>query len=536
MRLRLVLLLFLHLPLAIPFVLQWKSKTLRCTGGNELLRLKLSPKPETQFCWDDMIVKLQVFYEAHGTSDVKAHEDEELFEWCKRLRNRYTGKRISRLPESRRQQLEQVRFAWNLKDLQWKQRFDELAAFVGQHGHSRVSRSHSTLGMWVASQRRLKREHRLKPERNEALSSIGFWESRKRLASKKKKKTRRKRRKWGDMIVRLEEYYQQQGHVIVRKEEDADLFEWCRSIRTNHGYSDPAGSSLSLERQQQLKKVNFCWNVREGVWQQRFAELCEFQAAHGHCYVPNNHPTLGNWVSNQRQNYRFLLRGQNSTITPARLQALESIGFLDTCQSQEDLWNQRCKELQEFYQTYNHSNVPAYYAANYQLGQWVSNQRLFHKRYMAGESSPLTLERIQVLDKLDFSWNLHERKWSSMLDRLQRYQEDHGHLKIDKENFDLRVWLAVQRHAYSRMTQNRTSSMTESRQSALEAIPGFEWHAFPRRSDTGPSDDDWNELFDQLREKDLTVSTWLDIQYRQSDDKEVYTEEDLLDLWNSEED
>ena len=85
---RLFLLLLLHAPFGIPFVLQLQRNQCRRTLENGPLHSNksLEPKRKTRLRWDDMIVKLERFYETHGISLVKKDDDEELFEWCKRIR------------------------------------------------------------------------------------------------------------------------------------------------------------------------------------------------------------------------------------------------------------------------------------------------------------------------------------------------------------------------------------------------------------------------------------------------------------------
>ena len=90
----------------------------------------------------------------------------------------------------------------------------------------------------------------------------------------------------------------------------------------------------------------------EKIWEERYDELCLFQAIHGHCDVPtptndrNGHGRqheeynngvdtgtwvdLGTWVHNQRLIYRLLLDGKRSAspslLSGAKIEALEVIG------------------------------------------------------------------------------------------------------------------------------------------------------------------------------------------------------------------
>jgi len=225
------------------------------------------------------------------------------------------------------------------------------------------------------------------------------------------------------------------------------------------------------------------------------------------------------------------------TIRSARTQALQSIGFLENYISQTDQWHRRLQELTEFYDTFGHSNVPEDYAENYQLGQWVMNQRLLYKYYLAGLQSPLSPERIEALEAIGFQWNVHSHHWFQMFRRLREHAETRGNLRVEQD--DLRLWLIQQRHAHRRKMQNRPSSMTDQRQAALESIPHFRWS---KSKDSGPSVNDWEELFAGIREKGIAPGMrpkqhWFEGESRYKDDvSEIYTDDDLFELWNMEND
>jgi hypothetical protein len=257
------------------------------------------------------------------------------------------------------------------------------------------------------------------------------------------------------------------------------------------------------------------------------------------------------WVHNQKCQYRLVLQGRGrSSLTPERLQALTSIGFWDTFRTHTDVWNTRLSELQDFHDTYGHANVPEDYAEHYALGQWVMNQRLHYKHYVAGLTPcPLTPDRIASLEALDFRWNVHSHHWFAMLERLRTFATENGNVRISSKNKDikdsslreLQLWLIQQRHAYQRKRQGRSSSMTDTRQAALESIPEFAWKTTKDGGAGGPSSNDWQELFQGLRDKGIAPGIrpkehWFDGQnpFEEEENKEIYDDDDLLDLWNQE--
>jgi len=360
-------------------------------------------------------------------------------------------------------------------------------------------------------------------------------------------RTRRRYNTWARMIRRLEEYHAQYGHSQVSPLIDPQLHKWARRIRYNyrHQIRDPSstrGPRLSPDKLDALERLDFPWSEQEDSWRKRYKELCEFHAQHGHCRVPMDGDTkrLAVWANNQRRFYRNFCQGQNTTLTQERIDMLEKLSFFDDFQTYQDIWDLRMEELREFYNLHNHSNVPADYEENYSLGQWVMNLRTQYKRYLAGLPSILTPSRITALEGLDFRWNMDAYKWFRMLERLKQHYSQHDG-SLENLDYDLHIWVITQRHLYHRKLQNRTSPLTEKRIQALEAIPGFEWRgrAAPNQ---GPTVDDWTKLFEGIRQKGISPDIppkqhWFEGQSREFelDTKEVWTEEDLLALWNQEE-
>jgi hypothetical protein len=88
--------------------------------------------------------------------------------------------------------------------------------------------------------------------------------------------------------------------------------------------------SITPARIQALESLGFEWGSHGVAGEDRLRELADFCKINGHCNVPKNYSEnskLANWVQNQRYQYKLYLKGKRSLITPARIQALESLGF-----------------------------------------------------------------------------------------------------------------------------------------------------------------------------------------------------------------
>ena len=88
---------------------------------------------------------------------------------------------------------------------------------------------------------------------------------------------------------------------------------------------------MTNEKKVLLDQVGITWVIRSKrvSWHERFKQLQAFSLTHGHCEVSNS-PSCSKlyiWIQNQRTAYKNLQQGKQSSLTPEKIRALESIGF-----------------------------------------------------------------------------------------------------------------------------------------------------------------------------------------------------------------
>jgi Helicase associated domain len=376
-------------------------------------------------------------------------------------------------------------FIWNVNEHSWNVRYEQLRLFHQTHGHCRVPNNdvqYPGLGIWVRNQRR---------------------EYRKLLLSQQQQQQQQ------------EEQEEQECETEVKEDEQLG------SLRMSTGQMKPTKSTLTPERLQQLQQLNFEWyKSHASTWENQYQRLLQFYHLNNHTNVPQNYcgmsrnndtASLGKWCMNQRTAYKNQKRWSNST---------------------------------------NASN---------------------------GNSNALTPERIQLLESIHFQWNIKSMKWKTMLQRLRQYYDTHDqsvtiHVN-DTDHTDLRIWMNLQRYYYHNTitankhnnktetkTRNRRQGTTRSRsqlpsrqlpirtlsasriQRMERTIPNFQW-TIRGSKNNGPSSEDWFLLFEEMRKKGIGPNVrpkqhWFEgINIQNIPIKDTpYTEQELLALWNQEDD
>ena len=264
----------------------------------------------------------------------KWSENPQLATWVYNQRKQYRlymeGK-ISQVTEERIALLESIGFEWVLRTVtEWEVRFEELKDYQSKHGHCNVPQKwneNPQLGRWVNNQRaqyRLYNEGKkslITEERIALLESIGFvWDVQEAL--------------WQQRFNEMKEYQAEYGNCNVRRKwsEHPQLGIWVMNQRAQYRlYREGKESQLTEMRIALLESIGFEWVLgTKTEWEVPFEELKVYKSKYGNCNVPqkwNESPQLGNWVMNQRAQYRLYREGKKSLMTEERISSLESIGF-----------------------------------------------------------------------------------------------------------------------------------------------------------------------------------------------------------------
>ena len=87
---------------------------------------------------------------------------------------------------------------------------------------------------------------------------------------------------------------------------------------------------MTADRIRILESHGFMWDTQEATWRGRLEQLKRFRDRFGHCNVPvewDEDPSLYHWVCFQCKQYRKVVNGRDTNLTPVRIRLLSEIGF-----------------------------------------------------------------------------------------------------------------------------------------------------------------------------------------------------------------
>lgn len=116
-------------------------------------------------------------------------------------------------------------------------------------------------------------------------------------------------------------------------------------------------------------------------------------------------PGLGDWVTDQRRQYKAFTQGQTTQMSDARREKLEEISFAWSVRNRPE-WDARYNELLEYKSVHGDCKVPQQYKSNKALGKWVAKQREQYNLLKNGKRSFLTPYRVEKLQQAGFVWQI----------------------------------------------------------------------------------------------------------------------------------
>jgi len=140
--------------------------------------------------------------------------------------------------------------------------------------------------------------------------------------------------KWNQRFQDLAKFRSKHGHCLVPLDwpENPALAHWIKHQRGQHkAKHNGQHSTLTDAREKALESLGFVWDSHRATWEERFHEIVQYQAMHGHTNLPSRYdvnPRLSTWVKCQRRQFKLFQQGKKSHMTKERIAKLSSIGFV----------------------------------------------------------------------------------------------------------------------------------------------------------------------------------------------------------------
>lgn len=235
----------------------------------------------------------------------------------------YAQGKKSLLSEKRINILEREGMVWDVHELNWDARFQELVSYKNKHDDLCPPQNdeYSELYTWVFVQRRMYsmklagKPNSMTENRIKALESIGFvFSVHEEL--------------WNQRFAELKQYRRDFGNCMVPKIfANKVLAKWVGIQRSQYKYlQDGRVSHLTQERIDQLEEIGFVWNVHTFKWNSRLQELQSFFAVNGHSKIKSK-KTLATWTRRQRSEYKKYIEGKKSNLDEERISQLKRAGL-----------------------------------------------------------------------------------------------------------------------------------------------------------------------------------------------------------------
>ena len=151
------------------------------------------------------------------------------------------------------------------------------------------------------------------------------------------------------------------------------------------------------------------------------------------------------------------------------------------------------RDLQEFHKQNGHCYVTrGSDEESISLSSWVHVQRKHKRNHDKGQSTPLTEERISLLEKLNFDWAPsisggiqklaqagRDENWEEVFAKLVEHKKQHGDANPKKKVEVLGPWACRMRKLYNEKLEGKSTTLTDEKIAKLQSI-GFKFDS-PRR-------------------------------------------------------
>mmetsp|Transcript_36401 Transcript_36401/g.86784 ORF Transcript_36401/g.86784 Transcript_36401/m.86784 type:complete len:854 (+) Transcript_36401:212-2773(+) len=274
-------------------------------------------------------------------------------------------------------------------------------------------------------------------------------------------------RNWSERLSELAEYRRVNGTWPNQK--SSALGRWLNTQKGQY-----QRGALSEDRAARLREIEgFDFGRKNVDWSERYAQLRQFHAEHGHSNVTNSHETLGTWVATQR--YQYAKR----ELKDERIHALNELQFDFKPNPTPPSFNERCEQLLSYRE--QHGTWPPLSAGS--LGRWLGDQRRKARRGLITADRGarfaemgVPLPDVETRDaQASAAASGSPRKqpadiktWDERYEMLREYVEKEGNANVPKSHPELGRWVKKNRANY------QSKNLAQAKIDKLNAV-NFQW-------------------------------------------------------------
>lgn len=344
----------------------------------------------------------------------------------------------------------------------WDESYRLAKCYYEKYGNLNISRKFKTdngiyydeygypLGEWLAIQKREYTYGKLSLEQIKLLEDIGIiW---------KVVKT------WDESYELANKYYEVHKDLKINyKFKTIDGYTY-----NEHGYSLGGWlvnqrrlyrlGRLSKDKITKLENIGIVWNVIKS-FEESFKLVLEYYKEYGNINLPNDYYledgyNLGGFIYSQKQ-----LKKQGK-LSDDRIKLFDDLGIDWTIKEvkKNPSWDEMFKLASNYYNTYKNLDIKRNFCTldgitlseeGYNLGRWISRQRVSYK------NNKLSKKQIEKLESIGMKWNMDAsyKSWDESYELALEYFIKYGNLNIKSDyitecGYNLGAWIYLQRKNY----------------------------------------------------------------------------------------
>ena len=235
-----------------------------------------------------------------------------------------------------------------------------------------------------------------------------------------------------------------------------NMYSWI--LRNREQYEKGKLSKYQSEKIEELNLDRFFQS-----WEEKFKNIKEWVAKNGKLPTRKSQKDYNSWLNSQRIRYK------NNNLNKEQIGALESIGFILESQRRDDRWFEQFENYKKYIDKYGKD--PSSNSSDKgikSLALWVAAQRMVNAG-TARNRKPLSQERKQALDSIDFKWvgeGAMNLTWEDNFNEFKKHLSATGTLDlpsiINGERNPLYTWW------YNQKSALKSGKLSDERLKAFE--------------------------------------------------------------------